>query len=57
MGYSGEEAMYVSQDVLQEAYGATGHTLQFYMSYNTSNYDAAWWSKVQHPTFQPSFGL
>ncbi|CAE7801240.1 unnamed protein product [Symbiodinium sp. CCMP2592] len=40
MGYSGEEAMYVSQDVLQEAYGATGHTLQFYMSYNTSNYDA-----------------
>ena len=40
IGYSGEEAMYVRRDVLHEAYRSTGHALQFYMSYNVSNYDA-----------------
>eukprot|EP00435_Cladocopium_sp_Y103_P062842 s332_g24.t1 len=38
MGYAGEEAMFVSPSVMEEAYEASGHSLNWYRSYNASRY-------------------
>ncbi|CAE7207000.1 unnamed protein product, partial [Symbiodinium necroappetens] len=40
MGYSGEEALYASSTILQEAWDESGYALEYYRTYNTSHYDA-----------------
>ncbi|CAK8995297.1 unnamed protein product [Durusdinium trenchii] len=39
MGYAGEESMYVSQAILNDAYGDSGLALDFYKSYNTTHHN------------------
>ncbi|CAK8991648.1 unnamed protein product, partial [Durusdinium trenchii] len=39
MGYSGEESMYVSHEILHAAYSDSGLALDFYKSYNTTHHD------------------
>ncbi|CAE7255288.1 unnamed protein product [Symbiodinium sp. CCMP2456] len=40
MGYSGEEALYASRTILQEAWDESGYALEYFRTYNTSHYDA-----------------
>ena len=39
LGYSGEESIYVTKQVMDTAYEDSGTALDFYKSYNASHYD------------------